>query len=152
MDFYIGQILLVSLMLAVIQAVTLGFLLDIRRARITKTLIFPILSREEILALAMAWILVGIFCWNVLVQEELHVSYAVAAVAMITFLIISKVRRERLKIIAGMRWYVWLVTTMILATFLGVIIRSEFLIIIGSIALAIIMIYETWSRILGLPK
>lgn len=150
MDFYLGQILLLSLLLATIPAVTLGYLLDLRRLRKTKQHISPILSRNEILGLTISWILGGIFLWNIVIREELHISYAISAIAMVSFLIISKTKRETLTIVKGLRWYVWLIITMIVATFVGVIIRSEFLVILGGIALVIIIAYDRWSRLLGL--
>lgn len=152
MDFFVGQILLLCLLLAVIPAVTLGYLLDRRRLRRSQQPPFPIVSRYEVLALAMAWIFGAVFCWELFTQEELQISFAIFAIVLVSFSIISKMRREKLKVGSGMRWYLWLVNIMILGTFVGVIVRSEFLVILGGVALVIVIIHDRWSRRLGRPQ
>ena len=152
MDFIFTQFLLITLLLAVVPAVTAGYLLDLRRTRIAKQPTLSVLSRPEILALAMAWILGGINCWLIFMQKELNISYAISAVALIAFVMISKSRRENLMIKKGSRWYVGLVTLMILATFIGVVIRSEPIMWFSGFLWAILLSYEIWTRILGLAK
>lgn len=152
MDFIFTQFLLITLLLAVIPAVTAGYLLDLRRTRIAQQPTLSVLSRLEILALAMAWILGGIYCWLIFMQKEFNISYAISAVALIGFVMISKSRRENLMIKKGSRWYVGLVALMILAAFIGVVIRSEPIMLFSGFLWAILLSYEIWTRILGLAK
>jgi hypothetical protein len=152
MDFYFVQSLLIVLLLAAIPAVTAGYFLDLRRARIARQPSFSVLSRIEILALAMAWISGIVFCWLILLQKELHISYAIAAFVFLSLLIISKSRRGRLQIKTGSRRYVGFVTVMLLSAFVGVVFRSELTIWLSGFMLAILIAYEIWSRILGIAK
>ncbi len=152
MDFYFAQSLLAVLLLAAVPAVTAGYFLDLRRARIAKQPSFSVLSRLELLALAMTWISGSVFCWLILVQKELHISYAILAFTFLSLLIISKSRRGRLQIKTGSRWYVGFVAMMVLSAFVGIVFQSELIIWLSGFMLAILMSYEIWSRILGIAK
>ena len=151
MDFKFLQILVVTLLLTLLPIITVAFLLDYRRAKVVQKLPSVILSGVEILFLGLAWVF-GIIYILFFSQGDIRFLYAVISLIFLFLMFISKQRRQRMMILPKARWYVAIITAMILAIFLGVLLKNESLLIYGSILLSLIMVIEIWGRIFGLFK
>ena len=150
MDFANLQILIITFILTIIPAISVAYLLDIRRSKKTNKSFAPPISREEIILLGLAWVFGVAYFWFIFTQNKFRLIYALLSLALVLIMLVSRWRRLRIRIEPKIKWYLTLISLVILMTFIGIAVKYELMIWVGVFLLVIIMIYEIWSRILKL--